>query len=358
MPKRQTYALPLLWRFVLGRFWLFWLGSTLAFELLFVAAKIGDLARLIAKTGSFALFLKYIGLQLVLLFPVAAASAALVSAMSLVREMCQTHQLTAWRSLGYSLRLIFLPLLLSAALISLLSTTVLFHSAAIAYRRVKSLAHEQILKEPLTQLQGSLPKESGLFVRFDNDSSNEHIKDLWLAAGGDKSAELIHIRDLDTTGEMTRAKGVDLISCLPKEKGAGFSHIIHEHYETLLAPLGWLKDPFKAKPSTSLSSAPLSEVMQNAAWASEIIRRLAWGLAPITCLFFGIALGIQRQRRGASPLQRASLGLSLTLFLITLFTIRKLSGTALFLASAALSIHGLAMAVILTLLWRYSRGRL
>jgi len=346
------------WRFVLSRFWLFWIGCTLAFELLFVAAKIGDLARLIAKTGSFALFFKYIGLQLVLLFPVAAASAALVSAMSLTREMCQTHQLTAWRSLGYSLRLIFFPLLLSAALISLTTSTVLLHSAALAYRKVKSLAHEQVRKEPLTQLQGSLPKESGLFVRFDSSSTNEHIKNHWLAAGGEKSAELIFIEDLDTSDAMTRARGVNLISSIPRDGKPGFSHIIHEHYETLLAPIDWLKNSLKSKPSHSLSSAPLRDIMQSSSWACELIRRLSWGMAPITCLLFGIALGLQRQRRKASLFQRFILGFCLAFFLITLFTMRKLAGSAFFLAGATLLIHGLSLSVILTLLWRYSRGQL
>lgn len=358
MAKKQTSWIPLLWRFLLSKFWLVWLGCTLAFELLFVAAKIGDLARLIAQTGSPALFLKYIVLQLILLFPVAAASACLVSAMSLMRELCQTHQLTAWRALGYSFRLILLPLIASAALISLLNTTVLFHSAALAYRRVKSLAHEQIRKEPLTQLQGSLPAESGLFVRFDSASTKEQIEDLWISAAGDKSAELIHIAHLDASGKTTRAQKVDLISFLPREKKEGFYHLIHEHYDTLLAPIDWLKNPFRAEPSSSLSSATLSEVIQHSEWRSELIRRLAWGLAPITCLLFGIALGLQSERRQAPSWRKIALGLSLALFLIALFATRKLAGSALFLLAAALGIHGLALLMITTLLWRYTRGRL
>lgn len=344
----------------MSRFWLFWLLTCLSLELLFIAAKIGDLARLIVQVGSFSLLLKYIGLQLILLFPIASAGSCLVSVMSVTRELSSTMQLTAWRSIGVSLRLILMPLIASSLFLSCINLTALAHVVPLAYRKAKTLATEQMRKEPLSQLKGAQTQNSGLFIHSSPSSTSDHIKDLWLIGAVRGKSQLMHVSRLKELGSSTIASHVDMLSYLPSslDKESHFDHLIHEHYNKLVAPANWLQSTLEAPPSsTSISSAPLNELFKNKKWTEEIIRRAAWGLSPLVFALFGFVFGLQSHRRRAPLWQRGVTTLALASFLIALFVIRKLPGEAPFLLMITLSTYILAMVPLLWRLRRYSRGK-
>ncbi len=330
--------------------------SVLSFIAILLVSRLEEIAQfatLGAKPSHLLLFILY---QIPYIIPIALPLSSLLASMIVVQRLSQTHELTALRAGGLSLRMVVAPLLFAGAFLFLLTFTLASEVATSSHLATRQMAYRLTAENPLLLLSSAkLAKQKNVYVQMDTVKSGKALKNLILALPNPSQNRmaLCLAKKVESEGPFLKAYEVTLLSTIPSET---FDHLVIENQQLLhaaapdfaqaLRKKGWRISPdhLNFRLLRSRTQALQEEFGKQigrqgskhlAETYSEFIRRLSFGLSGYSFTLLGVAygLGISRcpsKRRVLYVLALAALSLT-AFFLGKEFDHLFLVATSLFL---------------------------
>ncbi len=312
--------MPILWRFIAGNFLKVFLLSVLAFIAVLLTLRMQEIAHFASLDANGEYILWFILYQIPYILPVAIPLSALISAMILTRDLSSNHELSALRSLGFSLKRIFTPVLILAAFIATLNFVTLSEVATFSHLQTSLLKSELRSVNPLILLHNKhLLKVKGIF--FDTlgpSRMGEEALDVVIAIPNKAGERMNLVVAKKLTAELDQFNGenITLITSLKTGKEGTFDPFVIENNQTigskiddfssivqkkvwkvnddqlnfknLLVKLGEIK---RSEMEPKQKQKDISRTL------SEIARRLSLGFAPLIFTIMGLSFGIEIGRR-------------------------------------------------------------
>lgn len=312
--------MPLIWRWILSQYLKVFLLSVCAFVAILLTLRLEEIAHFasIDTTGEYLIW--FVIYQIPYILPVAIPLSSLIAAMILTRELSHHHELTALRSLGFSFKRIFAPILIAAGFIAAVNFIVMSEVATFSHLKTSLLKTELRSVNPLLLLHNKhLLKMKGIyFDTLGSSKMGEEAQDVIIAIPN-KAGERMNLmiaKRLEANVEQFTGNQVSLITSLkPKSEKEfdsfliennrdvssridDFSSIVqrkvwkvsdeHLNFKNLLVKIDEVKasrlDPKQEK-------RELSKIY------SEIAKRLSLGFAPLIFTILGLSFGVEIGRR-------------------------------------------------------------
>lgn len=368
--------MKLFWRYLLFHYLKLLSLSVCGLIAILLTMRLDDIAHFACLGGGWWASLQFIFLQIPYLMPLALPLAALMSAYLTLRRLNTTHELTALRSSGLSLRAILAPLIAGGGMLMGLNFYLVSEVAPQAHLTNSLLKKELKSLNPLVMLSNKrLLQMQGIYGEVLGDVDyGLRARDVLMVIPGiaGEPQRLLLAKELTAVDERLAGRNVTFLWGEPEEKG-GFDKLMVENIAELEMPLNDFSPFLRQKawslqpdhlPLPILFSAiaeerellPEQEARHklNAAYA-EVARRLSLSFAMLTFTFFGAAAAIQvgRQQR-LFPLVML-IGLA-AFYLVAYFVAKALEDHWQVAAALYFLPHLLIIAVSLWRLMRCQRG--
>ena len=360
--------MPLYGRYLLKHYLKVLFLSVVSFIAILLVCRLEEIAHF-ASMGAplpyLALFILY---QIPYILPIAIPISCLISAMILFQRLSHTHELTALRAGGFSLKQIVTPILVAGAILALATFYIASELATSSHLATRKMAYDLTSENPLLLLQSAkIAKLKGSYVQMGPVHNGSAANDLLIALknGANGRLNLCLAKKIKMENGNLKGREVSLISTAP---GAGADHLVIENQDTLTSPASEFAQLLRKKGwkiandhlKFSLLRVREQTLRQEggaklAKCHSEIIRRLSLGIAAFTFTLMGVSFGMEISRN------RTKRGIILVLLLTGLTLILFFVGKELdhlFWAASALFLfpHALAAAASIWTLSRVSRG--
>lgn len=326
--------MPILWRSLLKQYFQLFCLCVGAFVLLLLVMRAQEIARFATLNSSLTQVLSFTLCQLPYILPFAIPISGLISSTILTQTLSQTHELTAIRACGASLKVIITPLMLAAFFLSLVNFLIISELGPYCKLHSISLLHQSVADNPLLLfrknkflviknstvdlhlLEDNRRAKNLLFTFLDPSSKKLSLitaQDLYLEEGLVKGSHLTMVSTLESQKEFD-----DLLIENQKEMSIDahqFSSLLKSshrrvRYEQLPTKLCLIK---------MQSDSPSHTTTKKGLF--EFYKRGFFTLAPLSFIFLGTCFGMQIGRRSS---KRASLTISLlTVMLFVGYTLGK-----------------------------------
>lgn len=312
--------MPILWRFIAGNYLKVFLLSVVAFIAVLLTLRMQEIAHFASLDQNGEYILWFVLYQIPYILPVAIPLSALIASMILTRELSTHHELSALRSLGFSLKKIFAPVLIAAAFIATINFVTLSEIATFSHLQTSLLKSELRSVNPLLLLHNKhLLKVKGIF--FDTLGPSRMGEEAFDVVIGipNKSGErmnLVVAKKLTALLDQFNGENITLITSLKSSHLNQFDPFVIENNQTIGSKI----DDFSSivqKKVWKVSDdqlnfknliVKLSEIKKSnlehrqkqkeiSRTFSEIARRLSLGFAPLIFTIMGLAFGIEIGRR-------------------------------------------------------------
>lgn len=341
--------MPILWRYILGQFFKVLLLSLFAFIAVLLTSRLDEIAHF-ASLGPqlkyLALFILY---QIPLILPIAIPVSCLISSVLLFQQLSNSHELTALRAAGMSIKTIMTPLLIGAISLSMLNFYIVSEVSTSSHLETNQLKSELRSINPLLLLHHKhLMRLKGIFFDAMGPSKmGELASDTVIAMANEKSGRmnLLVAKSLEANPETFEGAGVSLITS--HGEGEGQDHVVIENLGTASTPIGEFA-PMLQKKVLSINNDQLRiglllarldgeiehyETAENAGMPtselkqiqrsinrmySDVARRVSASLAVFAFTLMGAAFGISVSRMKTPYKVGAVIGLG-ALYLICFF---------------------------------------
>ena len=321
--------MPILWRYLLSQYFKVLILSACSFICVLLVTRLDDIAQF-ASLGADNSFVWWFALyQIPYILPIAIPVSCLISSIILFQKLSHTHELTALRAAGLSLRKITAPILIAGAFLGLANFYLVSEVATTSHRWARQLQVELSSVNPLSLLQNDrLLRIKGIFVDVLGRSSVGESAEKVVFAVNNKNDQRINVlfaNQLSADLESLSAEGASLISYLPQGDDQNPDHLMVENLSSVHTPISEFTQMMK-KDGWKLSNDHLplamlrlrhrelnSELQQIQAGAvnlnearniirqknrcaTEFIRRISVALGVFTFTLMGTAFGIDISR--------------------------------------------------------------
>lgn len=377
--------MPILWRYLLGQYLKVFLLCLVSFIAILLTTRLDEIAHFATLGSEGILILWFTLYQIPYVLPIAIPISSLISVIILVQRLSQTHELTAFRSCGLSLKEIITPVLIAG-----------FFVAAGNFYIVSELATQSHLATGLTKIElrsvnpllllhnKHLMRMKGVYSdTLGSSRVGEYAGDIIIAMPNkqNSSMNLMIAKNLQADPTLFMGKNVTLITPLitnssqhnqmmienmqgMKTSIKDFSQILQKKVWTLnndhlrLALLRTrLQELKKQNSAIDKTDNPASKQIKrntNRIYA-EIIRRISISLAALTFTLMGAAFGISISRNGVNRGIFYIIGFA-AFYIVSFFAAKGLEHQ-LFAASLLYIVpHLVIIACSLLMLTRISRG--
>lgn len=312
--------MPLVWRWILNQYLKVFLLSVCAFVAVLLTLRLEEIAHFasIDTTGEYLIW--FVIYQIPYILPVAIPLSSLIAAMILTRELSHHHELTALRSLGFSFKRIFAPILIAAGFIAAVNFVIMSEVATFSHLKTSLLKTELRSVNPLLLLHNKhLLKMKGIY--FDTlgpSKMGEEAFDV-IVAIPNKAGERMNLmiaKMLKANIEQFNGNDISLITSLKSKNENEFDSFIiennqnvssriddfssivqrkvwkvsdeHLNFKNLLVKIGEVK---KSQLEPKQEKKELSKIY------SEIAKRISLGFAPLIFTILGLSFGVEIGRR-------------------------------------------------------------
>jgi lipopolysaccharide export system permease protein len=344
--------MPILWRYLLSQYLKVLFLCVVAFIAVLLTTRLDEIAQFIALGASSLYILWFIVYQVPYILPIALPISCLISAILLIQRLSQTHEITALRACGLSLRNILAPILIAAAFLSILNFYVISEMATTSHLTTNLLKNELRSINPLLLVRSKhLLRLQGLyFDTLGSSRAGESASDIVFAMPNKNNnrLNLMIAKTLQATPKTFSGHDITLISSMHSDdSGDDFDHLVLENIEhmttsikdfsqmvqkkswklnddhlrmsLLLVRLQESKLALAHAQQTNASSGELQLLHRSIARSySEIMRRISVALAIFTFTLMGAAFGISISRNQNNRGLYFVIGLA-TLYLISFF---------------------------------------
>lgn len=301
-------ALPLLWRSLLLSYLRTLALSVATFLAVLVVTRFKEIARFTALSGDWGKTLLFIAYQFPLILPMAIPISALIASHLLFVRLSRTHELTALRASGMSLRGVLAPLLFASLLLSIGNFSISAELAPFCRRESKAMLFRETSANPLLLLQRQhLGKLKHAYLDMTLENEGKSARDMTVISYNESQKRLLLLRAEKLTLKEEELIGKNsFILSHPEGKEDGFDSLIVENHASLstAAPIlsQFLK---KSLPKLQADAKPLRMLLlqaklerKKAAGSAriEILRRITLSLAVFSFTLLGCAFGISTKR--------------------------------------------------------------
>lgn len=308
----------ILWRYAAGRYLKTFVLTVATFVAVLLVSRFKEIARFAALSSDFVqtgLFTVY---QIPFILPMAIPLSAFLSSFLLLQQLSRTHEFTALRASGLSLKKIFTPLLFTALSLMLLNFSICADLAPFCRNESRRVLFNQTSANPLVLLQRqNLLTIKDAFLKMDNDK--EEVRNFTLISYNESNERLnlVSAAKLELRGTDLHGEDVAIVSHL---KGDGFDPLIIENQTTMSTSAPVLSSVLK-KNRTKLDGSALNFRMlrtrldlggKNGKSATvEMARRISLSLAVLSLTWLGFVFGIEQGRNPSKKPLVMALGLTL-----------------------------------------------
>jgi len=321
--------IPVFWRYILKSFFKFFSLSICGFISILIVTRLKEIGRFAALSSSFSSVLKFAIYQIPFMLPIAIPISCLIASIILFQKMSHSHELTAYRSCGISIRKLFTPLLFSAFLLFIVNLVISSELTPYCREKSKRMLFEKSSFSPIVLLQRknlSRLKKTYLDMR---SISSKRAKDVLciLPNRSNNRLNLLYAEYLKHDSGSLIGKNVSIISHLPSAKEDSFDHLIIENQNQITTDAEglsqimksphWSLNPSYMPMKMLIAKIKLSTVKKDAILLliSEISRRFSLAFAAFTFTLLGASFGIEISRTPSKKKTLFAAGMALLILL-------------------------------------------
>lgn len=380
--------MPIVWRYLLDQYLKVFLLCLVSFIAILLTTRLDEIAHF-ATLGSEGLIVLWFTLhQIPYILPIAIPISSLISAIILVQRLSTTHELTAFRACGLSLKEILTPLLIASLFISAINFYIASEMATQSHLATGLTKMELRSVNPLLLLHNKhLMRLKGVYSdTLGHSRLGEFAGDIVIAMPNKNNSQinLMVAKNLEANPEVFSGNDVTLITPLSHNnslqhdplviENMGKMHTSIKDFSQILQKKVWtlnndhlrlallrarikdLKMMYNALEKTKESSEELKQIQKNINRSySELIRRISIAIAALTFTLMGASFGISISRNRSNRGLIYIIGLAAT-YIVAFFSAKSLEHQ--FLLSTLLYIlpHIVIVALSLWMLTRLSKG--
>jgi lipopolysaccharide export system permease protein len=319
--------MPIIWRYLLTQYIKIFSFCTVTIIAILLTSRLDDIAHFATLGPGLKLVLTFTFLQIPYILPIALPLSCLISSVIIFQRLSISHELTALRAAGFSIKKIFTPILLLATFISILNFYIVSELATSSHLQTNMLKTQVRSVNPLLLLRNKhLMRVKGYyFDTFGNTTAGESDSNVVLATPN-KEGDRINLMiadELKATTKRFRGKGVSIITSIKSKDPSSADQLIIENvrktttsiddFTKMIEKKVWslnndhlslpllltrLDNEWGSLHSTNISSEKKSIKRSCYRCISELFKRISVGLAPFTFTLMGatFALSISRQK--------------------------------------------------------------
>lgn len=340
--------LPLLWRYLLGNYLKTLTLCVAAFIAILLTMKMDEIAYFATLGPKLSDILYFTVQQIPYLIPIAMPIAALIASLLLVQTLSSSHELTALRASGFSLRDIISPILIVAAILSIGNFYVISELSSNAHLGAVKLKNQLRSINPLFLLHNKhvMQVKGFYFDTYGPSRLGEYAQDvIFLAPSKDSNRlNMLVAKELKSTSDHFMGQQVTLLTGRPSNEGEikgenlvvenfressttikDFTQMLeqkiwsinndHLRLPLLLLRIDEAKSELKSARAHGTPAAIKMAVYNLNRGYTEIIRRVSVSLAVFTFTLMGLAFGMNISRN------RSSRGVVMVTFLAALYIV-------------------------------------
>ena len=381
--------IPIIWRLLVSQYLKVTFFCIIAFIAVLLTTRLDEIAHFASLDASFGIVLLFVTYQIPFILPIALPIACLISSILLVQRLSRTHELTAFRACGISLREIMTPLLLTAAALSILNFVVVSEMATHSHLATSLLKTELRSINPLFLMSNKhlMRLKGAYFEALGSTKMGESASDVFIAVPGKKSnrLNLLTAKEFRSHDQLFEADKVSLITPLPSEQSSLKERIAIENINTmrtssdefsqfltrkvlkinndqlrlsmLLGKLSMEKTNLRKAHEAFADKQQIKNIRKeiNRCYA-EILRRLSVALAVFTFTFMGLSFGISIGRLHSNKSVFIVISLA-AFYLIAYFTAKGLEQSLTASGIIYLAPHAILILLSLRAMQKVSGGK-
>lgn len=380
--------MPIVWRYLLGQYIKVFFLCLLSFIAILLTTRLDEIAHF-ATLGSEGLLILWFTLhQIPYVLPIAIPISSLISVIILVQRLSQSHEMTAFRACGLSLREVLTPILIAGFFVSAANFYIVSELATQSHLATGLTKIELRSVNPLLLLHNKhLMRLKGVYSdTLGSSRIGEYAGDMVIAMPNkhNSSINLVIAKNLQVDPALFMGQNMTVITPLSKEPGLMNDQLMIENMESMKTSIKDFSQILQKKVWTlnndhlrlALLRARLQDLQKweaetektesNAAALkvirrdinrghAELIRRISISLAAFTFTLMGAAFGISISRNRSNRGIFYVVGLA-AMYIVAFFSAKGLEHQLLAASLLYLVPHVIIAASSLFMLTRVSQG--
>lgn len=365
---------PIIWRYLLSHYFKVMGLCAVSFIAVLLTARLDEIAHFAVLSPTPQLAALFILLQIPYILPIVIPVSCLISSILLVQRLSKSHEITAFRACGISLKDFLTPILFCAVLVGIFNFFVVSELATYSHYQTGVWKEELRSMNPLLLLSNKrLMRVKGGFFNTMGESLNGRIAEQAVLALPNKSQSRISLflaQELIAEEDILEGYNVSLITSIPSKNIDNFDQLVIENmtetvtladdFAKVMQQYKWVINNDYLTMDQLLARIQEEKLTESAPGAlnrcyAEIIRRISLGIAAFTFTLMGLAFGVSISRTPST--KKILYVILLAGFYITAFFMGKGSDSNLPLAATLYLVPHLVIILLsLTVLYRVNRG--
>lgn len=356
--------IPIIWRYLLSQYLKVTGLCVVAFIVVLLTMRLEDIAHFASLDPTFHVILLFVLFQIPYILPIVIPIACLISAILLMQRLSKTHELTALRACGISIKDFLAPILISAGLLSILNFYVVSELATESHFMTGLWKLELRSVNPLLLLRNKhlMKVKGGYFEVLGSSKMGETASQAILALPSGQEGRIALLLADRFTAENDFLHGEKLTLITGRDPGQLLVENIDETYTSakdfsqIIQQNAWDLSNDHLKMSHLLAKIKTeNEKKEISRGYSEIIRRLSVAFAAFSFTLMGLSFGISISRNpSARPVVYVII--LAALYLGAYFTAKGIdhllpASTLLYTVT-----HALIILFSIRVLWKVSKG--
>jgi lipopolysaccharide export system permease protein len=316
---------PIIWRYLLSHYFKVMGLCIAAFIAVILTTRLDEIARFAVISPSFKATSLFVLFQIPYILPIVIPISCLISAIILVQRLSKTHELTAFRACGVSLKDFLTPILFSATLMASLNLFIVSELATSSHFRTGMWKEELRALNPLLLLRNKhlMKVKGGVFNTLGDSKTGENAQQVVMGLPNKNHSRitLFLAQELIANADHLQGRGVSLITAIPGSGEDSFDQIVIDNMaetETLTADFSQIMQQNAWKINNDYLTMDLllarlreekkryaiekeSQAVQTTKeninrCYSEITRRVSVAIAALTFTLLGLSFGISINR--------------------------------------------------------------
>lgn len=345
--------MPIVWRYLLAQYIKIFSFCTLTFIAILLTSRLDDIAHFATLGPGLPLVLKFTFLQIPYILPIALPLSCLISSVIIFQRLSISHELTALRAAGFSIKKIFTPILLFSVILALFNFYTVSELATSSHLQTSMLKSEVRSVNPLLLIRNKhLMRSKGYYFDTLGTTSAGELASHVVLATPNKEGNGINLMladELKASPKEFHGKGVSIITNVKSKSGSPNDQLIIENVQATTTSIDDFTKMIEKKVWTlnndhlglpllltrlqghweELSQANTAEgkkaIKRNCyRCLSELFKRISVGFSPFTFTLMGatFALSISRQKSSRPIIMIVALA---ALYLVSFFSAQGLA---------------------------------
>lgn len=302
--------MPILWRYLCKEYLKVSFLSILAFICVLLVTRLKQIASFASLSSDFVSIVLFILYQIPYILPIAISISCLISSIILFQRMSTTHEMTAIRASGISLKQLLAPLLLLAIVFSMVDFFIVSELTPRCRYKSKELFYKNTSMNPLVLLQRrqKMSNIKDSYVEITAENKDLLAKDLLIITPNKSNQKLCMFtaKNLMVDKDNLIGNNISLITYVNSNKENNFDNLMIENQLTMATKANAITQFIKAKEwDMNITSMPIKMLIihtkqndkrQVKRAQIEIVRRFGFALSSFSFTFIGTSFGITINR--------------------------------------------------------------